>query len=54
MDPDRAQFLFGVVDPGFDVDDEDEVNAFFASELRSTSDDRLDDEATTSAWTRVR
>ena len=44
MDPDRAQFLFGVVDPGFDVDDEDEVNVFFASELSSTSDDRLDDE----------
>ena len=44
MDPDRAQFLFGLVDPGFDVDDEDEVNAFFASELSSTSDDRLDDE----------
>ena len=24
MDPDRPQFLFGVVDPGFDVDDEDD------------------------------
>ena len=44
MDSDRAQFLFGVVDPGFDVDDEDELDAFFAAELRSTGDDRLDDE----------
>jgi hypothetical protein len=34
VDRGRAQFLFGTADPGFDVEDEDEVAAFFAAELR--------------------
>ena len=44
MDAERAQFLFGADDPGFDVDDEDALNAFFAAGLRSNGDDDRADE----------
>src|SRR6266568_2428906 len=49
MDPERVRFVFGTPDPGFDVDDEDELIAFFeaerATEQRDAFDDVLDDEA---------
>jgi SEC-C motif len=46
VDPERAQFLFGTEEPGFDVDNEDELIAFFERELigPNAGDDDLDDE----------
>ena len=41
MDSERAQFLFGADDPGFDLDDEDELTGFFASQLAPTGDDGI-------------
>jgi hypothetical protein len=42
MDPARLRFLFGTDDPAFDVDDDDELTDFFASDLLRTSDDEDD------------
>jgi len=54
VDPERARFVFGTDDPGFDVDDEDALVTYFERELGGGEpDDEIDDDAVGPALVRT-